>query len=116
MRALSDKGRFLSRRGESVTWGARSLAGGPDAETNWPYVTYDDTTILAYFEPISTRNTDLPAGFITENRLKIYTASVIGHRDRITRGGIIYDVETDPDKIDAIRGASYYTAILVKVV
>jgi len=79
-------------------------------------VTYVDTTILAYFEPISARNTDLSAGFITENRIKIYTTAAIGHRDRTTRGGVVYDVETDPDKIDTIRGASYYTATLVKVI
>lgn len=112
---MSDKGRFLSRCGESVTWDARSLAGGPDAETKWPYVAYTPTTILAYFEPITSRNTDLPAGFISDNRIKIYTTEVIGHRDRITRGGVAYDVETEPDKVDTIRGLSYYTATLVKV-
>lgn len=112
---MSDKGRFLSRCGESVTWGNRALAGGADP-TYWPPVTYVETTILAYFEPISARNTDMPAGFITENRIKIYTVAVIGHRDRITRGGIIYDVETDPDRIDTIRGLSYYTATLMKVI
>jgi len=71
---------------------------------------------LAYFEPITARNTDMPAGFITENRIKIYTTAAIGHRDRIIRGGVTYDVETDPDKIDTIRGTSYYTAVLVKVI
>ncbi len=111
---MSDKGNFLSRAGESVTWGNRDLTGR-HATTKWPAVTFTDTTILAYFEPISARNTDMPAGFITENRIKIYTTEVIGHRDRITRGGIIYDIETDPDKIDTIRGVSYFTAILVKV-
>ena len=111
---VSDKGRFLDRCGESVTWGNRDLdarAGNP----NWPPVTWPAETILAYFEPISARNTDMPAGFITENRIKIYTTEVIGHRDRITRRGMVYEVETDPDKIDTIRGLSYYTAVLVRV-
>ena len=112
--ALSDKGRFLSRCGESVSWENRAL-GARDGVTDWPAVTYPATDILAYFEPISAENTDLPAGFITENKIKIYTTEVIGHRDRIIRGGITYDVETDPDRIDTIRGMSYYTAVLVKV-
>jgi len=111
---VSDKGNFLSRYGESVTWGSRVLTGTPDP-TKWPAVTYTNTSILAYFEPISARNVDESAGFITENRIKIYTTSAIGHRDRITRGGIVFDVETDPDRIDTIRGLSYFSAILVKV-
>ena len=113
---MSDKGNFLSRCGESITWGNRALAVGRHATTKWQAVTFTDKTILAYFEPISARNMDMPAGFITENRIKIYTTEVIGHRDRITRGGVIYDIETDPDKVDTIRGTSYYTAILVKVI
>ena len=111
---MSDRGRFLSRCGESVTWGARVLTGTPDP-TKWPAVTYTPTTILAYFEAISARNVDENAGFITENRIKIYTTRAIGHRDRITRGVVVFEVETDPDRIDTIRGLSFFTAMLVKV-
>jgi len=111
---VSDKGRFLSRCGESVTWASRNY-GARDGVTKWPALTNTNTTILAYFEPISDRNTDMPAGFITENRIKIYTTSLIQHRDQIVRDLVVYDVETDPIRISTIRGTRYFTAILVKV-
>lgn len=115
--AMSDKGWFLLRCGESVVWYDRTLTGHV-APTYWPVVTYPGTsTILAYFERVSSRDTELPAGAITEIRLRIYTHAAIGHRDRIMRPlvGWYYEVESDPERVHSIRGRTYYTAIIVKV-
>ncbi len=115
---VPDKGWFLLRCGEKVEWYDRTLTGRP-APTYWPAVTYPNTpTILAYFEPITALNTDLPAGFITEIKLRIYTAASIGHRDRIRRPettGWYYDIETQPELVRSIRGRTYRTAIIVRV-
>ena len=114
---MPDKGWFLLRCGESVEWYDRTLTGHV-APTYWPVVTYPATPIiLAYFERVSSRDIDLPAGAITEIRLRIYTAAIIGHRDRILRPliGWFYEVESDPEQVDTIRGRTYYTAIVVKV-
>ena len=118
MTILSDKGRFLSRCGESVTWENRNL-GARGGVTDWPAVTYPaHPTILAYFERISSRDIDLPAGAITEIRLRIYTSASIGYLDRIMRPettGWFYDIETEPELVYSIRGRMYYTAIIVRV-
>jgi len=115
---MPDKGWFLLRCGENVEWYDRTLTGRP-APTYWPAVTYPATPIiLAYFEPISARNTELPAGLITDIRLRMYTAAEIGHLDRIQRPettGWYYDIETQPEVVYSIRGRAYRTAIIVRV-
>ena len=115
---MPDKGWFLLRCGEKVEWYDRTLTGHV-APTYWPAVTYPaHPTILAYFERISSRDIDLPAGAITEIRLRIYTAASIGYLDRIQRPettGWYYDIETEPELVYSIRGRTYHTAIVVRV-
>ena len=116
---MPDKGWFLLRCGEQVEWYDRILTGRP-VPPYWPVVTYSATPpiILAYFEPISARNTELPAGLITDIRLRMFTHAAIGHRDRIMRPettGWFYDIETQPELVSSIRGRTYRTAIIVRV-
>jgi len=106
---------FISNAGETVTWQQRTL-GLPDAVTGWPAVSWAaGGDIKALFRKMGVREAEPHAGRITEVRLKMYTYSLVQHRDRIVYGGQTYEVESAPEDYN-LRGTFVYRACILVLV
>jgi len=121
--------------GETATWMIRFF-GGRDPATSWPAVyfgcgegdfdpddfdcddffcAYPCVDIKVFMKPISSREIDMPAGRITEERWKMYTAAEIRYRDHILYHGDTFEIETEPIEHYLLGVEKYRDCILIKV-
>jgi hypothetical protein len=94
---MATVGPFVSALGESATLHTRVL-GARNAVTQWPAVTYTDSTIKIMIDDIMTRVVDTPAGNVSENVVRGYVggAVTVNMLDRITYNGKIYEISSVP--------------------
>lgn len=90
---MATVGPFVSALGESATLHTRVL-GARNAVTQWPAVTYTDSTIKIMIDDIQARVVDTPAGSVSENVVRGYVggAVTVNMLDRITYHSKIYEV------------------------
>lgn len=100
--------------GESVTLQTRAL-GARDAITNWPAVTFTNSTIKAMVRPIGQSVRDTPEGRIFENRARLYTYSAISVKDRVTYNGLTWEVEDVQYKHPLLGVAGYYHVTMIQL-
>jgi len=128
---MSSAASFISRMGEHATHLVRTLHAR-DPVTNQPAVTWDAVgdfdcgnfdcddfecadCISIMVKTTSSREMDLPAGRVTEERLRIYTMAEIAHQDRVLYHGKTYEIETAPIEHYLSGSIRYRDATLVKV-
>ena len=105
---------FISALGESATWRSRAL-GARNAVTNWPAESFTDTTIRVRVDEISTRESDLPSGRVTEKRMKLFTLSDVKAMDQITYKNEVFEVESVTTPIYLLGNVSFRRVIIVKM-
>ena len=104
---------FIARMGETATLRSRVL-GVRDAETEWPLVTYNDSTINVMVKKLGQTPRDTPAGRVVETRARLYTGSAIQMRDLIVYAGETWEVENVQYNHLLYGGTSYYDATIIK--
>ena len=107
---------LLQQYGETVTHQARSLdTDNRDAETGWPPVTYTDSEIIMYIEPLSTRTVTTGGEPVEEKRFKGYSVTLVNRYDRIVRGSDTFLVEFLREPYKKGSTILYYRTILLQV-
>jgi len=92
---------LLRRAGEDVTWHRRQ-EGAVDPETGDRTVTWVSEVIRAVVESVSSGEIMVEAGHTSEDYIRVFVASDIRHKDKITyRGG---DYEVLPPESVFFRG------------
>lgn len=84
---------LIEGMGESCTLHTRVL-GARNAVTQWPAVTYTDSTIKIMVDDVMTRVVDTPSGRVSENVVRGYVggAVTVNMLDRITYHSRVYEV------------------------
>lgn len=133
---MSRPASFIARMGETATWTPRLLSVARDVITGWPDVYFgcgegdfdpadfecDDfvcetlcVDIMIMVRPIVSREIDMAAGRVTEERLKMFTAAEVQHRDQILYHGDTYEVESEPIEHFWLGTEQFRDCTLVKV-
>ena len=108
---------FISGMGETATLHTR-VEGGRDPVTQWPALTWTDSTIKIFVNEIQTREVDsVDAGRITEKVLRAFIRGDqdIAHLDKVTYHGELYEVESEPTVSQLLGDAVFKKFNLVMV-
>lgn len=108
---------FISGLGEDATLHTRS-EGLRNATTQWPTITWTDSSIKIFVNEIQTREVDsLDAGRVTEKVLRAFVRGDqdIHHLDRITYHSELYEVESEPTVTRLLGDAVFKKINLVMV-
>lgn len=100
--------------GETVTWRSRQY-GARDGETNWPTMTFNESSIKAMIREQGTSVRDTPSGRITDQRARMFTTTEIQIRDQVVYNGFYWEVEDVQFKHILLSELGYYNCTLIKL-
>lgn len=100
--------------GETATWRSRQY-GARDAETNWPAITWDESTIKAMVRELSTVVRDTASGRVTEQRGRMYTTSPVELRDQVIYNGYYWEIEDVQFKHVLLTELGYYNCTIIRL-
>lgn len=124
---------FISGMGETVSLYRRQFDTPRDPTTGWPPVIWgegdfdpddydcDDfvcevaVEIDVMIKPMGIRIRDTPEGRIFENRARLYTATVLSNRDRISYDGYIWEVEDVQYNHLLLGESGYYHCTIIQL-
>ena len=105
---------FIAGMGESVTWRDRQL-GIRDAETRWPAVTWNPSTIKVMVRELATIVRDTPEGRVNEQRGRMYTGTAVEERDQIIYNGYYWEIEDVQFEHVLLGVPGYYNCTIVRL-
>ena len=105
---------FISAMGETVTLRSRQY-GARDAETGWPAITFNTSSIKVFIRELGTTVRDTPDGRITEQRARMYTVSEVEMRDQVIYDGYYWEIEDRQFVHILLTEVGYYDCVLIKL-
>lgn len=105
---------FIIGMGESTTLRSRQL-GARDAETGWPAVTWNTSTIDVMVRKLGQTVRDTPAGRVTETRARLYTGSTVQLRDQVIYDGYYWEVEDVEFRHLLLGATGYYDCTIIRL-